>query len=126
MRTSVSLNDELTSYIEETASSAGENNAEAVREVVRHAKDLEKRVADLEATLDERDEEIATLEQRIEELEIERERLQNEKRQILKQREEHTELVRQVERERTLAERKAQAGLGQRIKWAVFGMDDEE
>lgn len=126
MRTSVSLNDELSSYVENTAASAGENNAEAVREVVRHAQELEQRVEDLEEQLAEREEEVATLKQRVEELEVDRERLQNEKRQILEQREEHTDLVRQVERERTLAERKAQAGLGQKLKWAVFGMDDEE
>lgn len=126
MRTSVSLNDELTSYIEETASSAGENNAEAIREVVRHARQLEADVDDLEAVVAEREARIEALEAEVAELETDVERLQNEKRQILQQREEHTELVRAVERERSIQERKAQAGLGQRAKWAIFGMDDEE
>jgi chromosome segregation ATPase len=133
MRTSVSLNDELSSYVEETAPSAGENNAEAIREVVRHARQLEADVEELEATVAEREETIAALgveleelEEEIAELETDVERLQNEKQQILQQREEHKELVRQVERERSLAERKAEAGLGQRLKWAMFGMGDDE
>lgn len=35
------------------------------------------------------------------------------------------ELVRAVEREQTLAERRAKAGLGTKLKWAVFGMDED-
>lgn len=59
-------------------------------------------------------------------LEQEAERLRREKRLILEQREEHTELVRQVRSDRTLAERKAQAGLLTKAKWALFGMSDDE
>jgi chromosome segregation ATPase len=93
--------------------------------VVRHARQLEADVADLEAAVAEREGRIENLEAEVAELETDVERLQNEKRQILQQREEHTELVRQVERERSLQERKAEAGLGQRVKWAIFGMDKD-
>lgn len=59
-------------------------------------------------------------------LEQENERLRREKRLILEQREEHTELVRAVESERSLAERKASAGVLTRAKWWLVGMDDDE
>lgn len=61
-------------------------------------------------------------------LKRENDRLRNEKRTIINQREEHTELVRTVERQQSLAERKAEAGLLTKTKWALFGMnvDDEK
>ena len=59
-------------------------------------------------------------------LKRENERLRNEKRTIIEQREEHTELVRTVERQQSLAERKARAGLLTKTKWALFGMSDDE
>jgi TolA-binding protein len=64
-------------------------------------------------------------EEQIEDLEREVERLNRERRQILEQREEHNELVSAVERDQSLAERKAGAGLGTRLKWWMFGMSDE-
>jgi metal-responsive CopG/Arc/MetJ family transcriptional regulator len=64
-------------------------------------------------------------EDQIDDLERDIERLNRERRQILEQREEHDELVRAVEREQSLAERKAEAGLGTRLKWWAFGMSDE-
>lgn len=44
----------------------------------------------------------------------------------LEQREEHTELVRAVESERSLAERKARAGLLAKAKWMFFAMSDDK
>lgn len=64
-------------------------------------------------------------EDQIDDLEREIERLNRERRQILEQREEHDELVKAVEREQSLAERKAEAGLGTRLKWWAFGISDE-
>lgn len=70
--------------------------------------------------------EYADLEERVARLEAENERLRREKRLILEQRQEHTDLVRAVENDRTLAERKARAGLLTKAKWALFGMSDDE
>jgi chromosome segregation ATPase len=119
MRTSVSLPEELASYVGEVSSQVGENDAQAIRDTIRHARQLEERVDDLEATVSEQRE-------RIDGLETDVDRLQREKQQILDQREEHTELVRAVESQQSLEERRAQAGLATRAKWWLFGMDDDE
>ena len=56
------------------------------------------------------------LAQRVEVLEIENDRLHRERRQLLGQREEHTELVNAVKNDRTLAQRRANAGLWTKTK----------
>lgn len=119
MRTSVSLNDELAAYVDEVSSSAGENDAEAIRQTIRHARDLQASVDDLET-------ENGHLRSRVEELETHLERLQNEKRLILQDREENQALVRYVEDERSAQERWRQAGFGTKLKWRLFGMPNEE
>lgn len=65
-------------------------------------------------------------ESEIKELEREIERVHREKRLVLEQREEHTELVDTVERQQSLAERKASAGVLTRAKWWLVGMSGEE
>lgn len=62
----------------------------------------------------------------VERLRTEVERLRREKRLILEHREENTELVNAVKEERSLAKRKAEAGLWTKTKWALFGMDSKE
>jgi predicted nucleic acid-binding Zn-ribbon protein len=119
MRTSVSLDDELASYVDETSSSAGENNAEAIRETLRHARDQADRVDDLEAETDR-------LQERVDELETELDRVKNEKRLLLEEREEKKELVRYAEDQRTRAERKDSAPIWTRAKWKVLGMPSDE
>jgi predicted nucleic acid-binding Zn-ribbon protein len=119
MRTSVSLDDELASYVDETSSSAGENNAEAIRETLRHARDQADRVDDLEAETDR-------LQERVDELEAELDRVKNEKRLLLEEREEKKELVRYAEDQRTRAERKDSAPIWTRAKWKVLGMPSDE
>lgn len=89
-----------------------ESTAGAVRECIERAAAMQQRDAELQ--------------QRIEELERENQRLKNEKRTIIQQREEHTELVNTVERQQSLAERKASAGVLTRAKWWLVGMDDEK
>jgi len=42
----------------------------------------------------------------------------------LEEREEHSQLVAAVERERTLEEERAQAGVVTRAKWWLFGRDE--
>ena len=53
------------------------------------------------------------------------ERLQREKRMILEQRNEHTELVKSIQRDQTLSEKKSRANIVTRWKWRVMGMLDE-
>jgi TolA-binding protein len=106
MRTTVTLDDAQSEHVDAVRTSPDESDAAAVRRCV------------------ERSQQLAECQERIGELETEVERVQNEKRLILDQQEEHSELVRVVEEERSLQERKARAGLGQRMKWAIFGMDE--
>ena len=61
-----------------------------------------------------------------EELQTELEQERNRNRLILEQREEHTELVKYVQEERTAEQRWREAGIGQRLKWRIFGMDNDE
>jgi hypothetical protein len=63
--------------------------------------------------------------ERVGDLEQQVERLQREKRLILEERDEHSQLVRAVEQQRTLEEQRAQAGLATRAKWWLFGRDEE-
>lgn len=60
------------------------------------------------------------------ELQQELERVRREKRQVLEQREEHTELVKAVQTDRTLQQRKEQAGIVTRAKWLLVGMPGDE
>lgn len=115
MRTSVSLDTELAAYVREVSSSAGENNAEAIRNALRHGREQADRVAELEA-------ETERLRERIDELEAERDRLQDEKQEVLEQREEHSELLAYVEQERAVERQWREAGLATRMKWRVLGM----
>ena len=61
-----------------------------------------------------------------EQLETEVERQRNRNQLILEQREEHTELVEYVQEERSAEQRWREAGIGQRLKWRVFGMDTDD
>ena len=119
MRTSVSLTNELASYVDEVSSSAGENDAEAIREALRHAREQDGRIDELEAETDR-------LQDRVDDLETELERVRNEKRLLLEEREEKAELVKYVEQERDLQERREErrsAPAWKRAKWWVFGRD---
>lgn len=67
----------------------------------------------------------AQYEERIEHLESENDRLQRQLVATNKRVDQHTELIRTVERQQSLAERKARAGLLTKTKWALFGMSDD-
>jgi len=73
----------------------------------------------------ERSQELDACRERVGDLEQEVERLEREKRLILEQREEHSQLVRAVEEQRTLERERAQAGLATRAKWWLFGRDED-
>ena len=61
-----------------------------------------------------------------EQLETDLQRAQSRNQLILEQREEHTELVKYVQEERSAEQRWREAGIGQRLKWRLFGMDTDD
>lgn len=126
MRTSVSLNEELTSYVAEVSSSAGENDAEAIREALRHAREQDGRVNDLEAERDRLHERVDELESELKHREARVEDLRQQLKEANSKDEKLDELARYVERERTVEQRWREAGIGTRLKWRVFGMPTDE
>jgi len=72
----------------------------------------------------ERSQELDGCRERVGDLEQRVERLEREKRLMLEQREEHSQLVRAVEEQRTLEQARAQAGLATRARWWLFGRDE--
>ena len=122
MRTTVSLSDENTEYVDNRADE-GDSNAEAIRQAVDRARRLEGRERSVAADARER---IEHHRDRVAELERELERVKNEKQVIINQREENTELVRYAQRERSKQERLASAGLLTSIKWRVTGVPDDD
>jgi Arc/MetJ-type ribon-helix-helix transcriptional regulator len=97
-RLTVSLTDEEEEIIDEKVGDDGEYESKS--EFVRNCIQAHNEVADLEQTI---------------------ERLQREKGMILEQREEHSQLQRDVEEERSYRN----AGLRTRIKWWMFGKPSE-
>jgi len=74
----------------------------------------------------ERSQELDACRERVGDLQERVERLEREKRLILEEREEHSQLVRAVEDQRTLEQERAQAGLATRARWWLFGRDEDE
>lgn len=102
VRLSITLTDEQNEQIEELVDS-GEYSSK--NEVVQSWITRDEKMNQLESTI---------------------ERLEREKQQILAQQQEHGELVRYVQDERTLSMKKHNASAVQRVKWLLFGDDDEE
>lgn len=118
---SVRLDDDLVAELDAEASERGISRAEYIRELLRSRHEYSVSTsehAQLQAEYDQLQDDHGQLQQELE-------RLRREKRLILEDREEHTELVEAVERDMTLQEKRAQAGVLTRAKWYVFGMDDE-
>lgn len=119
MRTTVALDDDLATHVDDQRPQDDASDAEAVRECIRRSQRLTECRTELEATRDE-------LQETIDDLDRDVERLQNEKRLILEDREEKQELVRYVEEERTVEERWRRAGLATRLKWRLTGMPGDD
>ena len=99
MRTTVTLDDALSDHVDTVRPSPDASDAAAIRACVRRSQELEQ------------------CRDRVE-------RLEREERLILEEREEHSQLVAAVEREQSLAEERAQAGVVTRAKWWLFGRDE--
>lgn len=92
---------------------------------------IDSRSAAIRRLFDEYDDlqaEYEELKSEYEELETDLERARRERRQLLEQREEHQELARYVEDERTIEQRWREASLATRLRWRLTGMpsDDED
>lgn len=91
--------------------------------------DVDSRSAALRRLFDEYDDLQAKYEElntTCEELEKELERARRERRQLLEQREEHQELARYVEDERTAEQRWRQASITTRLRWRLTGMPSDD
>ncbi len=100
-------------------------------DAIQDEHDVDSRSAALRRLFDEYEQlqaEYEELNTTCEELETELERARRERRQLLEQREEHQELARYVQDERTAEQRWRQASLATRIRWRLTGMpsDDED
>jgi len=122
MRTTVSLSDANTEYVDNRADE-DDSNAEAIRSAVDRARRLEGRERAIAQDARER---IEHHRDRVADLERELERVKNEKQVIISQREENTELVRYAEQQRSKQERLASAGVLTSIKWRLTGVPDDE
>jgi len=61
-----------------------------------------------------------------EELQQQLQQERNKTKQVLEQRDENRELVKYVQDERTMEQKWREAGIGQRLKWRIFGMDTDD
>jgi len=113
MRTTVALNDDLAAHVDAQRPSNDASDAEALRECVRRS----KRLDDVEAT-------IADLEGELQRAEARADDLQRQLAAANSRIDVTNELVAAVEREQTLSEKKAKAGIVTRAKWWFVGMDD--
>jgi len=132
MRTSVSLSDELASYVDEVSSSFGENNAEAIREALDHGRDAGEQLAEIEAERDRLAERVEELEAKVDSLEARNRDLTNQLAESNRRIDGAAELVEYVEEERSLAQRreerekqKDEAGVLKRAKWWLVGMPSD-
>lgn len=101
-RLTITIDKEQAKLLETKTGDGGEyeSKSEAVRDLIHRGERAEERIAELER---------------------ERDRLERKLTAALETREEHTDLVRYVEEERSYR----QAGLVTRAKWWLFGMDGE-
>lgn len=106
-RISVTLPDEMITRLSEEVQESYDNRSEAVRNLLQKGLEYEDCITDLER---------------------ENERLRNEKRALIRHREERTDLVEYVEREKELnqqRQQRRQAPAWRRAKWWLLGEPDD-
>jgi len=105
-----------------------DSHLEAIEEWQKE-NDIDSRSKALRRFIDECEDlhtEYEDLHTKCERLQTELEQERNRNRLILEQREEHTELVNYVQEERSAEQKWREAGIGQRLKWRIFGMDNDD
>lgn len=110
--TSIRLAEDTLASVDDEAEERGLTRAQYLRLIVTNRHESDRVRDEYESKLDR--------------LRTENERLRRERRQVLAQREEHTDLVTVVERQQSLQERKAQASILRKIRWAVTGMPEAD
>jgi len=112
-RFSVSIDDDLQDDLEDYAEEHHDDvRSRAVEELLRKGLEYDDVVEDLEAD--------------VEHAEARADDLRRQLQAVQERQDDVDELVEYVETEMTVQERKAQAGIVTRAKWAVFGMDVDE
>ena len=112
------LGEDLLDELDAEADEHGVSRSEHIRDTLASRHEHEPNTDELQRVR-------AEYEDRIAGLEAELERAKRERRQLLEQREEHSDLVAVVEREQSLAERRARAGWWTKLKWSALGMPDD-
>lgn len=97
------LPEEMIEELEEEAEEADTNRSEYIRSLLEGRHDTE---------------------QEIQQLKTENERLQRKLTEVISLKEEHEDLIRHTEEQKSLEMKKHQASLVTRMKWLVFGGDD--
>ena len=132
---SLRLDDDLLEALESEADNRDVPRSKHIRDTLEsreRRRELEReleRIRDELAAAREQTADVEELTEQVEELERENERLQRERRQLLEQREEHTELVRYAEQQRSVLERQEKrhdAPVWRRAKWWVLGRSSDE
>lgn len=120
------LDDDLLTELDSEADDRDVPRSKHIRDTLESRKqqrELEQTHEELTAAR-ERAATVDELTEQIEELQRENDRLQRERRQLLEQRDEHTELVRYAEQQRSVIERREErrdAPVWRRAKWWVLG-----
>ena len=131
---SLRLDDELLEELDAEADDHDVPRSKHIRDTLESRErrsELEDKIEQMREKLDAVREQAADAEElteRVTELERENERLQRERRQLLEQREEHKELVRYAEQQRSVLERQEKrrdAPVWRRAKWWVLGRSSD-
>lgn len=105
-----------------------ESDAQAVRNLLDRAAEVDRIESEMEQLKEQHAEEVQQLESEIESLEARNDELTNKLASVNQRIDASNDLVRAVEQEQTLATKRAQASIGERLKWWLSGMpvDDQE
>lgn len=106
---SITLGEDLVGDVEDLVGETYDNRSEAIRELVQKGLDHDDIVDDLESTIDH--------------LEAERDDLQRQLREVRSREDDVDEIVEYVETQQSIERRRASAGVAERAKWWLFGMD---
>ena len=132
---SLRLDDDLLEALDAEADDRDVPRSKHIRDTLEsreRRRELEQEIEEMREELADAREQAADVEElteQINELERENERLQRERRQLLEQREEHTELVRYAEQQRSVLERQEErrdAPAWRRAKWWLLGRSSDE
>lgn len=109
---SITLDEDLLDDVEELVGDQYDNRSEAIRELVRKGLDL--------------DDVVDELQDEVEHLEAKRDDLRRQLQEVRAREDDVDELVNYVDEQRSIERRQAEAGLVDRARWWLFGMDVDD